>query len=213
MKGCDLYIILDREVAKGRDLVKIAHQSILGGARLFQLRDKVSSGRDILAEARRLRDLTRYMGCLFILNDRIDIALAADADGVHLGQDDMPYHLARKLVGRNKLIGVSATNLTQALTAQENGADYIGVGPIYATGTKPGASPSGPDIIPAILKQISIPSFFLGGINPENIGEVVKRGASSVAVASAVVDSADPMEATRALISALRETEKRAVAI
>ena len=213
MKGCDLYIILDREVAKERDLVKIAHQSILGGARCFQLRDKVSSSRAILTEARRLRDLTRYMGCLFIVNDRVDIALAADADGVHLGQDDMPYHEARKLLRRNKLIGVSATNLTQALTAQENGADYIGVGPIFTTATKPWASPTGPDIVSAILKEIFIPSFFLGGINQENIGEAVKRGASSVAVASAVVNSADPTEATRALISALRETEKRAVAI
>ena len=207
MEQNNLYVILDKGVAGGRDMLDIAHAACLGGARLFQLRDKVSCDREFLKEAKRLSAFLRYMGCLLLVNDRPDIALASDAHGVHVGQGDIPYEEVRRLVGHKKLVGVSTHDHQQAMLAQSKGADYIGFGPVFSTGTKPGYDAVGLDEVERVVREIRIPVFFIGGITASNAAELIKRGATSVAAAGAVINNPDITAASRTLISLLQETE------
>ncbi len=195
-----LYVVTDSGLARGRPLVEIVAAAIRGGADAVQLREKEAPARAQLALGRRLRDLTREAGVLFIVNDRADLAVALDADGVHVGQDDLPPDVARRIVGPERIIGVSAGTLDEALAARDAGADYLGVGPIYATATKPDAgAATGTELIAAIRRRVDLPIVGIGGIGRDNAAVVLAAGAEGVAVVSAVVAADDPEAAAREL--------------
>jgi thiamine-phosphate diphosphorylase len=157
------------------------------GILFIQYREKEKTRRQIYEEAVRLRELTRSFNAVFIVNDHADIALAVDADGVHLGQEDLPLQEARRIMG-NCIIGISTHNITQAVEAEAGGADYIGFGPIFHTKTKDAGSPKGVDIIRTIQQNVSIPVVAIGGILLENVSDVLQTGADAVAVATAICE-------------------------
>jgi thiamine-phosphate pyrophosphorylase len=167
---------------------------------MIQLRDKTGSLRELLPQACAIRLLCRSHGALFIVNDRLDLALAAEADGAHVGQEDLPAVEARRLLGPNRILGVSTHSVDQALAAREAGADYIGFGPMFPTGTKQtGYSPRGPAILREVRNAVSFPILAIGGITLENVGVVIAAGATAPAVISAVVGAADIAAAAAAL--------------
>jgi len=157
------------------------------GLKWVQYRDKEKSGREIYEEAISLRKLTKDFNAALIVNDYVDIALAVGADGVHLGQDDLPVREARKIMGRDKIIGISTHSLEQAIDAEKEGADYIGFGPVFHTVTKDAGRPKGTDILQEIKRHVQIPVIAIGGINLENIKLVLDTGVDAVAVASAIL--------------------------
>lgn len=176
---------------------------------MIQLRDKVSGPRQLLREARQIAQLCRERGVCFIVNDRLDLALAADADGVHLGQDDLPPRNARALLGASKFLGVSTHSLEQALRAAEQGADYLGIGPVFATATKAtGYEPVGCDPIRQLRARVDLPIVAIGGITLSNVGEVIRGGAAGVAVISAIVGADDITAITRAFVTAIEQVEQ-----
>jgi thiamine-phosphate diphosphorylase len=184
-----LYVITDRSLAKGRDNVEVVQAALAGGANVIQLRDKSASALELYREGLRIKELTSLAGALFIMNDRLDLALAVNADGVHLGQEDLPLEAARKLLGNDKLIGLSVENPEQAAFAEASGASYVAIGPIYeARESKADAGPPvGPQAIAAIRKATRLPIVAIGGIKAHHIAEVIGAGADSIAVISAVV--------------------------
>ncbi len=197
-----LYVVLGREQSRGRDFMEVTQSAIEGGAGAIQLRDKDMGKRDLLNWAYRLRELTQKHGVTFIVNDHIDIALATAADGVHLGQDDFPIPQAREILGPTMIVGASTHSVDQALKAEEEGASYINVGPIFPTGTKKGGHPPvGPELLRAVLDKVSIPVTTMGGIGPSNIDLVLAQGAQRVAVVSAVVGAENIREAAEELRS------------
>jgi thiamine-phosphate pyrophosphorylase len=200
-----LYVIIDRKSCGGRDPVCVAEEAIAGGADIIQLRDKDSTACEILEAGRAIRGLAKKNKALFIINDRVDIALALDADGVHLGQDDLPIESARSMIGREKLIGLSTHSLSQALDAQKRGADYIGVGPIFSTPTKPDYKAVGIDSIREVRDNIKIPFVVIGGIDRSNIDEVIAAGAGRVAVVRAVCGAEDVRGAAKRLKERLKD--------
>ncbi|GBE16031.1 thiamine-phosphate synthase [bacterium BMS3Abin14] len=176
---------------------------IRGGARIVQLRDKDASKGDLYQVAMRFREITSKAGILLIINDHVDIALAVDADGVHLGQDDLPVEAARR-IGPDLLVGISTHTLGEALAAQSSGADYINIGPIFYTGTKGGISDFlGPEAITAIGSGLEIPFTVMGGIKQTNIHEVLARGARRIAVVTALTQATDIAAAVRAMRGAI----------
>jgi thiamine-phosphate pyrophosphorylase len=176
---------------------------------MIQLRDKVAGPRQLLREAHQIAQLCRERGVCFIVNDRLDLALAADADGVHLGQDDLPPRNARALLGTSKFLGVSTHSLEQALRAAEQGADYLGIGPVFATVTKAtGYEPVGCDTIRQLRARIDIPIVAIGGIRLSNVGAVIQSGATGVAVISAIGDTDDITATTRAFVTAIQQAEQ-----
>jgi thiamine-phosphate pyrophosphorylase len=187
-----LCVITDPTLAPGRDHVAIAEAALAGGADMIQLRDKTGALRDLLPQARAIQARCRAHGAFFIVNDRVDLALAADADGAHVGQEDLPAVSARLLLGPARLLGVSTHDPGQAEAAQRAGADYIGFGPMFATGTKDtGYASRGPEAIREIRKVVALPILAIGGITLENVAEVIAAGATAPAVISAVVRAAD----------------------
>jgi len=197
----DLYVITDSKLSRGRSHEEVARQAIAGGASIIQLRDKEASTRELVEVGARLRALTREAGVTYIVNDRLDVALAVEADGVHLGQDDMPARLARRLLGQGKILGLSATNLQEALQAEGDGASYLGVGPIFPTATKPDAAPAmGLEALAEVVRRVSIPVVAIGGITGDNAERVVSTGVDGVAVVSAVVSAPDIQAAARELL-------------
>lgn len=209
MKNSPLQVILDKGILKDRDITEAASKIIEAGGSCIQLRDKISTDRELLREAKILRSLTKSNKCIFIINDRVDIAVLSSACGVHLGQDDMPVEEARNLIGKDKFIGVSCHNIEQAKNAQSVGADYIGLGPIFRTPTKPGLEPIGTDIIQKALQEINIPAFFIGGINLDNIHEILKKGAGHIAIVSAILNSSNISEAVRNFNDSIRMRQKQ----
>ncbi|GIV94241.1 thiamine phosphate synthase [Chloroflexus aurantiacus] len=206
-----LYVVTDAGLSRGRSHRAVIEAAIVGGATVVQYREKHASTRQMIVEAQELRDLTRRAGVPLIVNDRVDVALAVDADGVHVGQDDMPVALARRLIG-NKLLGVSAHSLSEALQAVRDGADYLGVGPIFATTTKPdAASPIGLDGLRAIRQHVSIPIVAIGGINQANAADVMRAGADGIAVVSAVVAADDVTAAARQLRALVSVAQEKAL--
>ena len=199
VKNWRLYLITDEKIGKGRSHLHMAEAAIHGGADVIQLRDKTASSRELYLSACQIRELTREHNIPFIINDRLDIALAVQADGVHLGQEDLPLRVARKILGKDFILGTSAASLQEAIQAEADGADYLGVGPVYeARGTKADAGePLGLSLISRIRQHCRIPVIAIGGINPENVSDVLKAGANGVAVISAIVSAPDIREATR----------------
>lgn len=183
MKG--YYFITDSGLSRAGNISDV-RQAEACGVEVVQYRNKNGETREMYEEALRLREICRE--AIFLINDRIDIALAVDADGVHLGQSDMPYAVARKMLGPGKIIGITVHNLAEALEAQELGADYLGVSPIYHTQTKSDAGkPAGIALIEEIRARVKIPLIAIGGINLANAPEVVKAGADGLCAISAVV--------------------------
>jgi thiamine-phosphate pyrophosphorylase len=191
LNNIDLYFITDsRLTIKG--IIEDAKSAIKAGVKVIQYREKGKSTRDMLQEANKIKKICRENSVLFIVNDEIDIALAVDADGVHLGNDDMLYRIARRLLGKNKIIGLTVHNIKEAEHAEKLGADYIGVSPVFETRTKPDAGmPVGLKLIKEIKSNITIPFVAIGGINKNNIKSVLAAGAKSVAIISAIITRAD----------------------
>jgi len=184
--------------------VTIAELALKGGAAIIQLRHKNASGNQLFSWAVDIRNQCQKYRALFIVNDRVDIALASEADGVHLGQEDMPAHIARKLLGKQSIIGVSASSLEEALQAEKDGADYIGFGHIYPTFSKEkGFSPVGTETLQKVAGSISLPIIAIGGVSLENAASLISCGASGVAVISAVSRTDDPAMAASELVYAL----------
>ena len=200
-----LYVIIDTEALQGRDHIKVAGQAIHGGARTIQLRDKVSRKKRLLYIAQRLKELCVRNNVLFIINDHLDLALATDADGLHLGQDDLPISIARKQLPIGKIIGGSAESFDQAITAAADGADYIGVGSIYPTSSKQDIEVCGLSVLKQVTRTVKIPVVAIGGINKSNIKKVMETGADAVAVISAVLQAASPEIATRELVGLIEK--------
>lgn len=197
-----LYVITDEELCPGRKHAEIAEAAIKGGARIIQIRDKTASDRKFYEDALAIRRLTRDANVLFIVNDRVDIAAAVEADGINIGQTDLPIGAARKIVGERMLIGISADNPEQARQAEIDGANYIGFGPVFATTTKLDAGPvSGLEMLKQVCQASRLPVVPIGGISLGNIAEVAKAGAACAAVISAVVCADDMVQATRDLVS------------
>ncbi|MFC1977282.1 thiamine phosphate synthase [Chloroflexota bacterium] len=206
-----LYVIIDTEALKGRSHIEVASQAIRGGARTIQLRDKVRSGEKLLSVAHQLRILCSEHNVLFIINDYLDVALGTDADGLHLGQDDLPVKAARKLLPLGKIVGGSATTVEQAVKAQSEGADYVAVGAIYPTLSKTStttpAKVVGLETLRQVRQAVTLPLVAIGGITKDNAAEVIAAGADSVAVTSAVLGAESPEEAARQIAGSL-ETQK-----
>lgn len=189
LKESRLYVILDKDICSGR-LLTIAKKIIDSGADIIQLRYKYGSTKTILRYAKILRKLSKNRA-LFIVNDHIDVALASRADGVHLGQEDIPVEIARKIAGNNFLIGVSCHSLKQAKIAQQLGADYIGIGPIFPTATKVKEPVIGLKILKEIQKNIRIPFFVIGGIDLKNVARIKEYGINKVAIGKAICKARD----------------------
>ena len=194
-----LYVILDPAAAGGRDLAWIAEQAIQGGADVLQLRHKQATARQLLEETIRLLAVTKARGVPLILNDRADVALAAGADGVHLGQDDLPIEAARRMLGPGFLIGASTHSLAQALEADRQPLDYIALGPIHPTPTKPDYGHVGVDLIRQVAPRLQHPLVVIGGIEPATLPDVRRAGARCVAVVRAVAGAPDPCASARQL--------------
>lgn len=199
-----LHVLTDIQVQNRFTHVHLTEMAIAGGADTIQFRQKQGLTREMIGIARDMKSLCEKAGVNLIVNDRIDIAIAAEANGVHLGQDDFPITLARRLLGDDTIIGGSAINLEEALECVSQGADYIGFGPVYPTLSKEDAgTATGIELLKEISEKISIPVIAIGGIDSVNIHEVLRSGAYGIAVISAVCCSPDPEQATRILKEAL----------
>ena len=197
-----LYIILDPSVCPARPLVDVLTTAAEAGASLFQYRNKTASMKDAYVEALALRQAAAKAGVLFIINDRCDLALAVDADGVHLGQGDLPLDLAKKVMGPDKLIGISTHNPDQVREATAGKPDYLGFGPIFKPGSKQGHDPVvGLEGLRAMRSLTSLPVFAIGGIQIDQAGEVMRAGANGVAIISAILKSPDISFAVKAFLA------------
>jgi thiamine-phosphate pyrophosphorylase len=200
MPSFALYVVTDEAVSGGRSHLECVREAIAGGADAVQLREKERSDSEIVAIAAEIRAVTARSGTLFIVNDRLDIALSAGADGVHLGQDDLPVAVARRLAPRPFLIGASVGSPGEAIQAERDGADYVAVSPVFPTGSKADAGPAhGLESVAAVSRAVRIPVIGIGGIGPANAAEVLRAGADGCAVISAVVGQPDIAGAARSL--------------
>ncbi len=199
-----LHILTDTTLQSRFSHVELTRQAIAGGADTIQFRQKSGSTRDMIEVARRMKDVCGKADVSFIVNDRLDVALAVEADGVHLGQDDFPLSLARKILGPDKIIGGSASDLEEARICLSEGADYVGFGPVFPTTSKDDAGPvSGIDRLREIVENIPLPIIAIGGISSENTSFVMRAGAAGIAVISAVCCQEEPVEATKILYEAM----------
>ncbi|MHB8033742.1 thiamine phosphate synthase [Clostridium botulinum] len=188
----ELYLITDRRFLKGRQLKKVVEDAILGGITIVQVREKDVSTREFYNVAKEVKEVTDYYRVPIIINDRLDIAQAIDANGVHLGQKDMHLNIAREILGKDKIIGISVGNVKEALEAQNNGVDYLGIGTIFPTGSKKDVDAIiGIDGLSKIKDSISIPSVAIGGIDKTNFKDVLKTGIEGISVISAILDEDD----------------------
>jgi len=205
-----LCVITTRCDRLGRLHLDVARAALEGDCRLIQLRDKEMTTAELVKIAEQVRGLTSEHGAAFIVNDRVDVALAAGADGVHLGPDDMPVETARRLMGPGAVIGASVASVVEARAAEAAGASYVSVGAIYATPSKADAgAPMGVGPIAEIKRAVSLPVLAIGGITCENVREVVRAGADGVAVISAVSEAEDMAQATRALLARIRQAQEQ----
>lgn len=196
----DLCVITRRVPELGRSHVEVARAALEGGATIIQLRDKEFGTRALFEVACELRRMTREYGAALVVNDRVDVALAAEADGVHLGADDLPIRSARRILGADAVIGASVDNTDDARAAESEGATYLGVGPVFPTGSKPDAREAiGIAPVEAITTAVALPVLAIGGLNCDNIGVALRGGARGIAVISAVAESEDMVAAARAL--------------
>jgi thiamine-phosphate pyrophosphorylase len=194
-----LYVITDEKIGLGRSHIFLAEEALKGGATVIQLRDKEKSGRELYKIGVKLREITKKYGGLFIVNDRLDIALAVGADGVHLGMNDLPISVARRIAGNNFIIGASVSSPEEAILAEKEGADYISAQSVFETSSKEDVKVIGLEGLKAIVKVSSLPVIAIGGINRDNVRDVMKTGVKGIAVISAVVSKEDVRSAAEEL--------------
>ncbi len=205
----ELYVVTDEEISAGKSHEMIAGAAVRGGADVVQLRDKHKPTRILLETACRMQRICEAGRVLFIVNDRLDIALASGADGVHLGQDDLPVSVARAIAPRPFIIGVSINSAGAAVQAEQEGADYVVISPVFATGSKKDAgSGLGTGLIREVRARVSIPVLAIGGIGPGNVDRVISAGADGIAVISAVISSPVMEDAVRSLRSQVLALKK-----
>lgn len=201
-----LYLVTDRGILRGRDIFQAVEEAVKGGVTLVQLREKDISSLEFYNIALKMKAFLRKCEIPLIINDRLDIALAVDADGLHVGQDDLPLDKARSLLSGGKILGYSVYNVQQAMYGEKCGADYLGAGPVYPTGSKPDAvSPIGIDNLSRITGSVSIPVVGIGGIGLLNLNEVKDAGAAGISLISAILGSDDVEGAARGLLELWRE--------
>lgn len=209
--GFNLYLITDRNQTGNLRLIDVVEEALKGGVRGVQLREKDLSSRELYELAYDMRKLTTSYDAKLVINDRVDIALAVEADGVHLGLNSLPIHRVRRLIGPDKLIGLSCHNQVNAIMAQENGADFITFGPVYYTPSKANyGKPVGVDRLEIVSHLLEIPVLALGGIKQNNINEVIAAGATGIALVSAIIANDDPRSEAKAMISMLPPLPSRA---
>lgn len=195
-----LYLVTDRPALCGRDLLDVVAQAVAGGAGMVQLREKTASTREFVELARAVAGLLKPLGVPLLVNDRVDVALAAGADGVHVGQDDMRPADVRALLGPDAIIGLSVTGEAEARAARDEPVDYLGAGPVFATATKPDAgAPQGLSGLAAMVALAAVPVVAIGAITVANAASVLETGAAGLAVVSAVCSAPDPREAAARL--------------
>lgn len=202
-----LYLVTDEKACKGKDFYESVEASIRGGAKIVQLREKNMDTRDFFKRALKLKEICHKHGVDFVINDRLDIAIAVDADGVHLGQSDMPIQKAKEILGHKKIIGISAKNMEEALEAQKYGADYIGVGAIFATDTKKDSGLIDLETLKDMTNQIKIPVLAIGGIGLGKLGYLKDTGIDGICVISDILGSDDPEKRTRKLLEEYRSID------
>ena len=200
----NLYSITEKK----ENLLEIIEEILNGGVKIIQHRFKKGNDKDHLEEAIKINSLCRKYNSLFIINDRIDIALASDADGIHLGQNDLDLKSARKILGSSKIIGISANNAIDISNAIKNGCDYIGIGPVFKTSTKKNKEPLGLEKIKTLTKDLQIPWFAIGGINKTNIANLKNYGIKKVALVSEIMNSEDPKREAIMLIKELKHANQ-----
>jgi thiamine-phosphate pyrophosphorylase len=198
LAAAKLYLILDTQVLDYGALLQVLKDSVRGGIDIVQLRDKIGSTKEILDFCRKVLKITKHQ-IPFIVNDRADLAFFSGADGLHLGQEDLEYSLALRLLGKNKIIGVSCQNLQQAIAAEALGADYIGFGSVFQTQTKPDRQAMDLDILQKVIKKVKIPIFPIGGISRRNIGQLISLGVTRVAVCRDILLASNPFQVVREL--------------
>jgi len=197
LQSAQLYLV----TSSSPNLVSIVEGALKGGLSVVQYRNKKAEDRQQIAEAKELCELCHHYDALFLMNDRPDLAVAVNADGVHLGQQDLPISVARQILGPNKIIGRSTTNPLELDSAIAQGANYVGVGPVYQTPTKPGKPPAGLDYVRYAVNHSPIPWFAIGGITSENMAAIAEAGAPGVAVVRAIMEAQNPQKATESLLS------------
>lgn len=198
---CSLYLVTDRGSSRSRSSLEVVEEAVEGGVTLVQLREKEATTRAFYNEGLKIRDLLRSRGIPLIINDRIDIALALDAEGVHLGQDDMPVRIARQILGPHRIIGASVFDAEEAKNAERAGADYLGLSPIFLTATKPDLCKQiGLRGIAWLRRSVKIPLVGIGGLDETNAYDAVRAGLDGVAVVSAVCSRENPKAAARAIL-------------
>ena len=204
-----LYLVTDRNLSRGKTTLDIVKLAVRGGVTCVQLREKDCTTREFINEALAIKDFLKTSKIPLIINDRLDVAQAVGAEGIHLGQSDMPFSMAKTIVGNSMIIGISAESVKDAIQAEKEGADYIGVSPIYKTPTKTDtAPPLGLPGLREIRKAVNIPLVGIGGLNKSNVYDVIKNGGDGVAVVSAIVSADDPEESSRALRSIIDRAKK-----
>ena len=201
-----LYLVTDRGLLGQQSLVSAVEQGLAGGVTMVQLREKDLDARSFLSEARQLKELTQKYHVPLIINDRVDIALACEADGVHVGQSDLPVAVVRQLMGPDKIIGASAQTLAQALAAEKDGADYLGVGALFPTATKSDAVPVSLSELAEICRQVSIPIVLIGGINAATIPTFKQQAVAGFALVSALLASSDITQTSQQLLAKIDQT-------
>ena len=200
-----LYLCTDRELMSTDTLEEAVEEAILGGVTMVQLREKNCSSKEFYETALRIKKITDTYGLPLLINDRVDIALAVDADGVHVGQSDLPVSVARKILGKDKIIGVSARNVAQAQEPEQNGADYLGHGAMYATGTKKDAKVTSREELLKIREAVKIPIVVIGGINQKTLSNFKGIGINGLAVVSAVIAAKDIKAAAAEMVQKFKE--------
>lgn len=201
----DLYVVTDRQLTSGRSLRWVVEAALQGGARAFQLREKDLPPRELYPLALEMRQLTQTYGARLLINDRVDVALAVNADGVHLTTTSLPASIARRVLGPEPLIGVSTHTLAEAQAAAEEGADFLVFGPVFFTPSKaPYGQPVGLDALRAVRAAVKLPMLAIGGVKKANIDQVVAAGADGIAVISAIIGADDPTAASQELLATLR---------
>lgn len=197
-----LYLVTDRSLSLGRELEEVVSKGVAGGVTMVQLREKDTSTGEFIDLAFRLKEILKPYGVPLIINDRVDVALAVDADGLHIGQSDMPYELARKLLGPNKIIGLSVENMDDLIEANRLDVDYVGISPVFATNTKTDtAKPFGLDGLKEAVRLSLHPTVAIGGMNRDTAAEVMLTGCDGIAVVSAISSAQDPAAAASELKS------------
>lgn len=199
-----LYLVTDRELMSTATLEEAVEQAVDGGCTMIQLREKNLSSREFYNIAKGLKESLNPRGIPLIINDRVDIALAVGADGVHIGQSDLPLYEARKILGNDRIIGVTAPTLPLALDAEKNGADYLGVGAVFGTTTKKDAKKNTIEVLSEIAHTVKIPVVAIGGINSDNVGKLAGSGISGAAIVSGIIAQKNIAETSRKILNILK---------